>query len=114
MAKKVIIHVVKVAVTVAILALIFPGVAKTEDNYEFVVMGNGPVGDQVGMPMAVAVHKDGSVSVFDASNSSHASPLSGWSTQSAGSIRPCGRPTPTRTRWYASVPSFWWIERRPL
>ena len=45
---------------------------------------------------------------------SHALAATRWSTKSAGSCRPGGRPTPTRTRWKSCVPSAFASERMPV
>jgi len=59
----------KIALILIILTLVFPGLAKSDQTFEFAVVGNGPTGDQIGMPMGVCTHDDGSVSVYDASTS---------------------------------------------
>ncbi len=59
----------KIALMLVVLALLFPGLAKSDQTYEFTVIGNGPTADQIGMPMGICTHGDGSVSVYDASTS---------------------------------------------
>lgn len=62
-------HMKKLILFLAVFTLLFPGLAKSDQTYEFRVVGNGPTGDQIGMPMGICAHGDGSVSVYDASTS---------------------------------------------
>jgi hypothetical protein len=59
----------KILLILAVLALAFPGFAKTQQIYEFKPIGHGPLENNIGTPMSVCALKDDAVAVFDASTS---------------------------------------------
>lgn len=60
----------RIIILLAIVGLAFPGLAKTQQVYDFKPIGHGPLDNNLGTPMSVCALENGSTAVFDASTTS--------------------------------------------
>lgn len=60
----------KILLILSAIALAFPGFVKTQQAYDFKIVGHGPLENNLGTPMSVCALENGSTAVFDASTTS--------------------------------------------